>query len=341
MNSSRPTVCHVRFEAYHRLAGRPNVIVDGSPTDGTVLTVTHWPGYPPPPALAEDLSAQMAFRLLEQPELIPPGVELFSNNHFDQDGLVSILALAEPASARPRRRLLEDVARAGDFATFENRDAARVSMAIAAAARGEDPAAPALPEDYAELTAILYADLIERLPAWCDDPASVESLWAEEDATLTASNDAFDGGGVTIEEHPDVDLAVVRVTGGAPTAGGHRFGGNWATGLHPMAVFARTDRNVVATVRGRTYHVEQRYESWVQYRSRPVRARRDLVPLTERLNELEQSDVVWSATAVGALTPTLTSGDGDSSLDPATLIGLLIDHLAAAPAAWDPFRAGS
>ena len=62
--------------------------------------------------------------LLEQPELGPPGVELVSNNHFDQDGLVSIFALVDPDEASPRRAFLEDVASAGDFATFRDRDAA-------------------------------------------------------------------------------------------------------------------------------------------------------------------------------------------------------------------------
>ena len=64
----------MRFVAYHRLEGEPNVIVDGSPTAGTVLTVTHWPGYPPPAPVADDLSTQMAFRLLAHPELLPRAV---------------------------------------------------------------------------------------------------------------------------------------------------------------------------------------------------------------------------------------------------------------------------
>lgn len=46
----------MRYVPYHRLDGRPNLIVDGSPTDGTVLTETHWPGYPPPAESANDLS---------------------------------------------------------------------------------------------------------------------------------------------------------------------------------------------------------------------------------------------------------------------------------------------
>ena len=42
----------------------------------------------------------------------------------------------------------------------------------------------------------------------------------------------------------------------APDAGGHRFGGDWTSGLHPMAVHNATPRLVVATARGRRYDVE-------------------------------------------------------------------------------------
>lgn len=82
-----------------------------------------------------------------------------------------------------------------------------------------------------------------------------------------------------IEERPDVDLAVVTVAEDTPEAGGHRFGGDWVSGLHPMAVNTRTERVTLALLRGRRYDVELRYEGWVQLQSRPVRARRDLAPL--------------------------------------------------------------
>src|SRR5215213_6612701 len=101
------------FIPYDLLDGRPNVVVDGSPAPGTVLTVTHWPGYLPPAGIADDLSAQMAFRLLERPDLMPSEAEAVSNNHFDQDGLVSIYALVAPDDAVRRRPFLEAVARAG------------------------------------------------------------------------------------------------------------------------------------------------------------------------------------------------------------------------------------
>jgi hypothetical protein len=310
------------------------VILDGSPTAGTVLTVTHWPGYLPPEQLGADLSAQMAFQLLDHRELIGDA-ELVSNNHFDQDGLVSIFVLVEPEAALARRALLEDVAAAGDFGIYQQRDAARVSMAVAAIATGRGDLD--LPDDDAVKSAMLHAELLGRLPELCDRVDSWRSLWGDEDAALTASEQLLSSGDVAITEDADVDLAVFDVPAAAPARGGHRFAHRWAAGLHPMAVNNGTERLVVASVRGRTYHVEQRYETWVQLRSRPARLRRDLAPLAARLQDEERGDAEWSAAAVGDLTPELTSGAGDSSIDHRRFVELLTEHLSTAPPAWDPF----
>jgi len=324
----------VRFCPYHELAGRPNVILDGSPTDGTVLTVTHWPGHPPPEVVAADTSGEMAFRLLEHRDLLA-GAELVSNNHFDQDGTVSMHALLAPDAALAHRAVLEDVARAGDFAVSRIRDAARASMVLSAWADGRGPVT--LPADYAEQTALLYAEWAPRLSELCDDIDAHRDLWAAEDEVLTASEAAVATGGVAIAERPDLDLAVVDVPEHAPDGGGHRFGGDWVAGLHPIAVHNATERLVVATVRGRRYDVELRYESWVQLRSRPLRLRRDLAPLAARLQDEERGDAVWTATAVSVLVPRLTGGDGDSSIPADRFVALLADHLATAAPAWDPF----
>ena len=162
----------MKFVPYHLLDGRPSVILDGSPAPGTVLTVTHWPGYPPPAGVADDLSAQMAFRLLSRPDLVPAGAEAVSNNHFDQDGLVSIYALTQPEHALAHRELLEDLAAAGDFGTFRHRDAARASMVIAAQ-EGTDE------ERYERMLGVL-PDLLADVDRWRD-------VWAEEDAQLDGS----------------------------------------------------------------------------------------------------------------------------------------------------------
>lgn len=324
----------MKFVPYHLLDGRPSVVVDGSPAPGTVLTVTHWPGYPPPAGIEDDLSAQMAFRLLERPDLVPAEAEAVSNNHFDQDGLVSIYALAAPDDAARRRRFLEDVALAGDFGRCHDRDAARVSMVLHALANGE----AADIDDYAERTGVLYEDAFGRLPELCDHVERHRDVWGDEDATLTASDAAFEDGRVVIDERPDLDLAVVTVAEDTPESGGHRFSGEWVDWLHPMAVNNRTERGTIARLRGRRYDVELRYEGWVQMQSRSVRARRDLVPLAARLQDEETGDAVWSATPVGGILPRLRLGEGqESSIAPDRFLDLLTHHLHTAPPAWDPY----
>ena len=315
--------------------------MDGSPAPGTVLCLSHWPGIASPPEFAADLSADMAYRYLGAFDR-HGGAQVASNNHFDQDGLVGLFALVAPAAALARRRELIEVARAGDFALTSSRLAARVSMVLSAFADPErSPLAP-LPDGYDDTTALLYDDLLGRLPELCDRPERWRDLWAEEDATLRASERALASGTVTINEIHDVDLAIVHVPEQAPHGGGHRFAGQWVSGLHPMAINGATERGAVLTQRGTHYQLAYRYESWVQFRSRPVRPRVDLAPLAERLDaeEAEAGGTArWVATPPSALTPTLSPAGGErSSLAPVVVAAIVEAHLRAAPPAWDPFR---
>jgi hypothetical protein len=343
----------LRFVPYGSLGpDRPSVVVDGSPAPGTTLCLSHWPGIGSPAEFRADLSAEMAFLYADHLAAGRPphhgAAEVVSNNHFDQDGLVGVFALSAPAAAQRRRELLIEVARAGDFAVTSSRPAARVSMVLSAYAdveRSPLPGAGARAGDYDALCAALYIEMLDRLPEICDhlddDRYPYRALWADEDETLTASIAALASGAVTLEEVPDVDLVVVDVPPTAPDRGGHRFGGNWLTGLHPMAVYNATDRGAVLTVRGRHYELVYRYESWVQFRSRAVRPRVDLAPLATSLTAAEAEaggSAVWVAGRVSGLTPTLSlAGDAESSLPPAVVRTAVEQHLGAAPAAWDPY----
>jgi hypothetical protein len=335
----------LRYVPYGSLgASVPSVVVDGSPAEGTVLCLSHWPGIESPPEFWADLSAQMAFLYVDAGGERHGTASVVSNNHFDQDGLVGVFALHSPEEARARRTLLEDVARAGDFARTDSREAARVSMVLAAYADPERSPLAGLPDssDYEGQTAALYAELLGLLPELCDHVGRFESLWGEEDATLDASEAALASGSVTISEVPELDLAVVSVPEDAPDAGGHRFGGLWLPGLHPMAVNAATERGALLTVRGRRYQFEYRYESWVQFRSRRVRPRVELGPLADALSTAESDaggSVTWTADRVSGLTPALgPAGGAESGLAPSAVRTLVEGHLRRAPAAWDPFR---
>ena len=156
---------------------------------------------------------------------------------------------------------------------------------------------------------MLYGELVERLPDLCDRVESYRALWGDEDATLSASEAALASGAATISEVPDLDLAVIQVAASAPDGGGHRFGGQWVSGLHPIAVHAATRRGALLTMRGSHYELAYRYESWVQFRSRPVRARVDLAPLAVRLNQAEAgaggAGRMGGRATISGLTPTL------------------------------------
>ena len=95
-------------------------------------------------------------------------------------------------------------------------------------------------------------------------------------------------GVVTIEEIPEIDLAVVTIPDDETSRRGHRFAGESFEGVHPMALHNATHCLRLLVVHGRRYQFVDRYETWVQYRSRRPLPRVDMRPLAERLTECEQ-----------------------------------------------------
>jgi hypothetical protein len=321
----------------HRLAGRPHVVVDGSPVEGTTLTLTHWPGYPAPEGMEADLSAQMAFRYLRSPRALHGEATAVTNNHFDQDWLVGVFALVDPTAALAREELLVDLAAAGDFGTYTIRDAARISMTLAGWADASRTPLE-LPSDDSDRVAALYTEALGRLPELVAHPERFRDLWDEEDAALTASEKLLASGRIDIDERPELDLAIVDLPDDAGLYGGHRFAHEWVSGLHPMALHNATRGLTLLVRQGRRYELTYRYESWVQYRSRPVRARRDLGALAAELSAEEPGAATWRYDGSGALAPSMRlHGADESAIEPDEFLRRLDAFVATAPADWDPF----
>src|SRR5262245_61496807 len=112
----------MQFVPYTNVEAVPNVIVDGAATRNTVLTLSHWPKSGTPADLRADTSAAIVFNYLDSPRF-HVGASAVSNNHFDEDGLVGIFAMLNPALAAAHRDLLIDAAQAGDFGVFKTRHA--------------------------------------------------------------------------------------------------------------------------------------------------------------------------------------------------------------------------
>ena len=310
----------MRYVEYTASAGVPNVVIDGSPNAGTILCLTHWPGIVcSHDGLADDLSAQMAFRYVDRGLDLHGDAAVVTNNHFDQDGLVGVYALVAPDDAVAERALLEDFAAAGDFGTYRDRRAARIAAVISATGilTSGDP----------------YPAGLDHLPKMLDDVDAYRDLWIDDDERLSAGERARDEGRITIEELPELDLAVVVVDRSVPRTWGHRFTGRRFEGVHPMAIHNATDMSTIALLHGDRFQLTHRYETWVQYQSRPRRRRAALLPLARELTEVDT--VKWRADAVGDLTPTL-SHRGGSSLPPDSFVERVAAYLRAAPPAWDP-----
>jgi hypothetical protein len=328
----------VHYVAYEELAATPNVIVDGAAGPATVLALSHWPKSGSPEWAKADLLAEMAFRYLDRPERHVTAAAV-SNNHFDQDGLVSVFALCEPEAAMARRDHLIDLAAAGDFGTYRFRDAARAAMTIAA--YDDDEQSPLAEEfaglSYPDRSALLYEALLPRVPELIDHVDHFRDLWAEEDEVLTVSEKAIAGGQVTIDERPDLDLAVVDLPPDAAATRLHRFTVAINARVHPFAVANATGALRLVYRCGRCYEVQYRYESWVQLQTRRPAPRVDLTPLARHLDELEGAPR-WTFDGASQLTPSLHLVDaGDSTIEPDEFVRLVTAALRAGPAAWDPY----
>jgi hypothetical protein len=285
----------MEFAAYDKLDGRPSIVVDGYGARGTVLCLSHWPGAGTPDALKGDLSTNCAFNYLDAPGA-HVDADFVSNNHFDEDGLCGIFAVLHPEEALARRARVIDVASAGDFGVFADRDSARIAFALMAFADEARSPLDVFGGDYQAQSAALYAELLPRLPEMLDHPERFAELWRDEDARLTDSERRIEAGEIAIEERGD--LAVVTMPDGVA--------------CHPSAIHNRTRCMKIAQIAGRRYEVRYRYETWVDYRSERLPARIDLAPLAAELNE---TDPGWTFDGNDDLQPALHR-DGESALSP-------------------------
>jgi hypothetical protein len=316
----------MRFLPYKQTITIPNIIVDGAPNDRTVLTLSHWPKSGSPADLRADTSTAIVFNYLDAPRFHVEA-DAVSNNHFDEDGLVGIFAMLQPAIAQRHRELLIDVAQAGDFGVFERRHAARIAFVLSAYAdSGSSPLPPAvfgLP--YPELAGELYLQLLDVLPKLLTGIDDYRALWEEEDARLTASEEQIEDGLVAIGERADLDLAVVRLPEDLAEC-------------HPFALHSRTACTRILLLRGLHVELQYRYESWVQLASRRPAPRVDLADCARELNREETSGGRWVFDGVDQITPRLhLDGSAATSMPVDAVVRRLEHHLRTGQPTWDPY----
>ena len=75
----------MRYLPHAAASSEPNVIVDGTANDRTLITLSHWRRSGTPADLMADTSTGIVFNYLDRPDLHVPA-DVVSNNHFDEDG---------------------------------------------------------------------------------------------------------------------------------------------------------------------------------------------------------------------------------------------------------------
>ena len=328
-----------RYHPYSQLGEQPNIVVDGEAQRATQLTLSHWPWNSTPEGLLRDTSTDIVFAYLDRPDL-HVDIPLVSNSHFDEDGLLSMYALVDPANALAHRELMIGASRAGDFAIYSNADAAKLAFVLAG---WFDPATTPLPQQIfagspAEQVAGLYSNMLRELPALLDDIPGQRHHWEAEWAHLQESEQAIAEGRVVIDEVPELELAIIRVPDDMPARMVRRYLTRWQRSVHPFAVHNITQCSRLVWLKGDSIEFQYRYESWIQLASRRPAPRIDLSGLAEKLAVWETGGGEWTFEGVGEVAPRLYHrGSCRSSIGAEAFLAELSEWLRTQPSAWDPY----
>lgn len=342
------------YAAYEVLEERPHVMVDGAARRSSVLTLSHWPQSPTPPLLSRDLSVEIALAYVRYAtgKLSPARrdrsqvgaflavgreAEAVTNDHFDEDGLMSILALVDPEFSLEHETALVDAASCGDFGVVRSERGAMISFAVEPLAEEEAGSGAG--------TSQRYASVLYKAKELVSHPERFEALWHEEMQLYRVGVAALERGEVVIAEEAG-DLAVVTrvlrgrslLSTGAPP---RLVGGSGGLPVHAAAIYSATPATRVLAFDGPRCELYLRYEGWVRYVSRRVPLRPDLEPLARELTSLEPGRVEWSSNPVGAIVGRLhPGGEGLTELAPEVVTEKVRAYLASARPAWDPFGKG-
>lgn len=329
----------VRFVPYREVGPRPNIVVDGAPLASTVLTLSHWPVNATPARYKRDTSTETTLACVSESDPSRQA-RIVTNNHFDEDGLLSMFTVTRPQLALRHRELLADTARAGDFGVYRSRQSARLCFVIEAHA---DPELSPLPRTTfrgtpAQRVASLYRLMLPRVPRLLAKLDSYRRYWFVQDRHLDESEAVIACGRAPIEEEPELDLAIVRVPAELRPRTVWRYLRREEAVLHPFAIHNATRCTRLVRLQGRRMEFQYRYESWLQIQSRRPALRVDLTPMCRWLNRRERNGTwIWEDTLEIAPRLRLVGG-GQSSVSPELFLRTLRQHLRSQPPVWDPFN---
>jgi hypothetical protein len=288
----------------------PEVVVVDSLLPGAALTLAHWRGAPTPIAFQDDTSAGSVLRALQQapPELTT--TRYVTANHFDVDGFVGVWSLLNPQLALRYEHLLRLTATLGDFRELNWADPlADTALKLVCWLNAKEKelfyppfGAPVLRRREDEASAEKFAWFLPRFADVLENPEAGRTAWLPEYERVQAAAATMQSSEAQLTHYPEIGLVVVHTPEPLPYYA--LFG---ATAGYDM---------VLSCYSGQRYEFEYKYTTWVDLESRPTRPRLPLLPLAERLNQLETTRRLWTCDTVTDTGPLLRlSGRGLSKVE--------------------------
>ncbi|AYA42047.1 hypothetical protein HZS38_17100 [Xenorhabdus nematophila] len=309
----------------------PNIAADAIHNTATQLTLSHWPANRTPERYKANLSTESVMRFLSDKPEYPADARYVTTDHFDLDGLASVYSLLTPEHALNHKQLLIDIGQFDDFARGHNPKARRLAFALNTIAAQTPLAEGVSPYDSLHV-ATLFSGLLPAMRDLLDAPVIRDELWCDAEQNHMQTEALLDSPKVTIEQYPDIDLAVFRLPASdvpySPVP--QRY-----FGLSPISFHNRTPLSTIALVTQDDIVVHQRYEGWVELQSAVPRPRRDLSILARALQSAETKGCLWYYDGVQYIMPLFgRNGTQPTSLPIETILHELKHFLAIAPAAW-------
>jgi hypothetical protein len=298
-----------KYVPFEQLGGESNVIVGGHATVGTTQLITHWASNDTA-TTNHDTATGIVLNLLRSDSL-PSHCQAVSSDCFSTDTLLGIFALTQPQLALEMEESLIAIARAANYQSADDRDAAHVSFVLKA--RTEPLDSPLNEGVFCQsptaIANILLEELLPRLVKIIERIDYFEPYWRKGEEHLILTETLLDTGAIQVTNVEDVDLAQLNIAEIECQENGRLFRKSAGLGqlLHQMGIHKTTPHWRVLLQTGQGMHFYYRNESLAACHQARSGRQKDLSALAKNLNSREHEPGKWQV---------ISPGSGNYAADP-------------------------
>ncbi|CAN5140071.1 hypothetical protein BH23BAC1_BH23BAC1_01090 [soil metagenome] len=258
------------------------------------FNLSHWRGAPKSELLLDDTSTGIVLNAIKRniPQLKAPYV---TNNHFDIDGFLGVWSLLNPGLALENEVILREMALIGDFRELNlskpfGDEALKLVCWINSTEKAEFyPPFGASGE--MKLCIEKYNFYLKEFSKVLSNPEDYQDAWDLEFQLVKHHYNLVNREIKNTETIPEIKLLIVK----APHP------------LHYYALFSNSSSYdmVMSIYPENRYELEYKYTTWIDTAFRSSFPRMDLLPLANKLTNLEKSGKTWTCDKITDTGPIL------------------------------------